>query len=111
MGLSVARPADATSSENELAAGRREEQVLAFIGQGLSSKHIARALDIGVRTVETHRQSIRRKLELLGPGDLIRYAVEHARDGLTQTPPRGSVSMTAATLEDGKLRPPGARLR
>jgi len=32
-----------------------------------------------VRTVETHRQNIKRKLELEGQAELIRYAVEHAR--------------------------------
>ncbi len=56
----------------------RELEVLALLGLGQSSKLIARSLDIGVRTVETHRQSIRRKLELEGQADLIRYAVEHA---------------------------------
>jgi DNA-binding CsgD family transcriptional regulator len=59
----------------------REQQILALLGQGQSSKQIARALDIGVRTVETHRQSIRRKLDLDGQAELIRYAVEHARPG------------------------------
>jgi DNA-binding NarL/FixJ family response regulator len=59
----------------------REQQILALLGQGQSSKQIARALDIGVRTVETHRQSIRRKLDLAGQAELIRYAVEHARPG------------------------------
>jgi DNA-binding NarL/FixJ family response regulator len=60
----------------------REQQILALLGQGQSSKQIARALDIGVRTVETHRQSIRRKLDLAGQAELIRYAVEHARGGV-----------------------------
>jgi DNA-binding NarL/FixJ family response regulator len=59
----------------------REQQILALLGQGQSSKQIARALEIGVRTVETHRQSIRRKLDLAGQAELIRYAVEHARPG------------------------------
>ncbi len=59
----------------------REQEILVLLGQGQSSKHIARALDIGVRTVETHRQSIRRKLDLAGQAELIRYAVEHARSG------------------------------
>ena len=58
---------------------RRELEVLALLGAGQSSKQIARALDIGVRTVETHRQSIRRKLDLEGQAELIRYAVEHSR--------------------------------
>jgi DNA-binding CsgD family transcriptional regulator len=32
-----------------------------------------------VRTVETHRQNIRRKLKIEGQAELIRYAVEHCR--------------------------------
>ena len=56
----------------------RERQILALLGRGQSSKQMACALDIGVRTVESHRQNIRRKLDLVGQADLIRYAVEHA---------------------------------
>ena len=58
----------------------RESEILAKLGQGASSKQIARALDLSVRTVEAHRQSIKRKLELDGQAELIRYAVEHARE-------------------------------
>ena len=64
-----------------LQLSEREQEILVLLGQGQSSKHIARVLDIGVRTVETHRQSIRRKLDLAGQAELIRYAVEHARSG------------------------------
>jgi DNA-binding NarL/FixJ family response regulator len=60
-----------------VALSEREQQILVLLGQGQSSKQIARALDIGVRTVETHRQNIRRKLDLAGQAELIRYAVEH----------------------------------
>jgi len=56
----------------------REQQILQYLGQGQSSKHIANALDLSVRTVESHRQSIRRKLNLAGQAELIKYAVEHA---------------------------------
>ena len=56
----------------------REQQILVFLGEGQSSKHIANALDLSVRTVESHRQSIRRKLNLAGQAELIKYAVEHA---------------------------------
>ncbi|MCY4744089.1 response regulator transcription factor [Pelomonas sp. UHG3] len=58
----------------------RESEILAKLGQGASSKQIARDLDLSVRTVEAHRQSIKRKLDLEGQAELIRYAVEHARD-------------------------------
>lgn len=56
----------------------REQQILDFLGQGQSSKQIASQLDLSVRTVESHRQSIRRKLNLEGQAELIKYAVEHA---------------------------------
>ena len=57
----------------------RESEILSALGRGESSKQIAKALDLSVRTVETHRQNIKRKLELEGQAELIRYAVEHAR--------------------------------
>ena len=40
---------------------------------------IAAEHDLSVRTVETHRQNIRRKLRIEGQAELIRYAVEHCR--------------------------------
>ena len=55
----------------------REQDILACLARGQSSKQIARVLDLGVRTVESHRQNIRRKLELETQADLIKYAVEH----------------------------------
>ena len=60
-----------------VALSEREQQILTLLGQGQSSKQIARVLDIGVRTVETHRLNIRRKLDLAGQAELIRYAIEH----------------------------------
>jgi len=56
----------------------RECEILAALARGLSSKHIAREMDVSVRTVEAHRQSIKRKLSLEGQAELIKYAVEHA---------------------------------
>ncbi len=58
----------------------REQQILNFLSQGHASKQIASALDLSVRTVESHRQSIRRKLNLAGQAELIKYAVEHAHN-------------------------------
>ena len=56
----------------------RESQILSALARGLSSKHIAREMDLSVRTVEAHRQNIKRKLMLDGQAELIKYAVEHA---------------------------------
>ncbi len=57
----------------------REHEVLAHIAKGESNKQIARALDLSVRTVETHRLNIKRKLGIEGQAELIRFAVQHAQ--------------------------------
>ena len=57
----------------------REAEILACLARGMSSKQIAAEHDLSVRTVETHRQNIRRKLRIEGQAELIRYAVEHGR--------------------------------
>jgi len=58
----------------------RESQILSALARGLSSKQIAIEMEMSVRTVEAHRQSIKRKLALEGQAELIKYAVEHARE-------------------------------
>ena len=40
-------------------------------------KAVAQALDISVRTVETHRKNIKRKLGISSTAGLTRYALEH----------------------------------
>lgn len=57
----------------------RESEILSALSRGESSKHVARALGLSVRTVEAHRQNIKRKLDIDGQAELIKYAVEHAR--------------------------------
>src|SRR5262249_54730756 len=69
--------APAPVARNQLSA--REHEILRALGAGHSSKQIARDLDLSVRTVESHRQSIRRKLDLAGQAELIKYAVEQLR--------------------------------
>ncbi len=54
----------------------REREVLKRIATGKSNKHIAGELDLSVRTVETHRLNIKRKLGIEGQADLIRFALE-----------------------------------
>jgi two-component system, NarL family, nitrate/nitrite response regulator NarL len=53
--------------------------VLALIAEGLSSRDIGVRLQMGVRTVETHRTALRRKLDLGSAAALVRYAVERRR--------------------------------
>ncbi|MGF1750409.1 response regulator [Vibrio cionasavignyae] len=65
----------AVSKTNPLS--RREESVLKLVAQGSSSKKIAQVLNISYRTVETHRQNIKHKLDLHSTAELAKYALEH----------------------------------
>ena len=55
----------------------REQTILLQLAQGKSNKDVAQALDISVRTVETHRKNIKRKLGISSTAGLTRYALEH----------------------------------
>lgn len=57
----------------------RETEILRCLADGLASRQIAELLGMSVRTVETHRHNIRRKLDLAGQAELIKYAVERCR--------------------------------
>lgn len=54
----------------------RERQVLHLAAEGHTNAVIADRLTIGVRTVETHRSNLLRKLTLKNQNDLIRYAMQ-----------------------------------
>ncbi|HOE95927.1 MAG TPA: response regulator transcription factor [Candidatus Sumerlaeota bacterium] len=58
----------------------REREVLQLMAEGKSTKEIAAALHISVKTIETHRQQIMRKLKMRSVADLTKYAIRH---GLT----------------------------
>ncbi|MEM6478939.1 MAG: response regulator transcription factor [Pseudomonadota bacterium] len=55
----------------------REQTILLELAQGKSNKGVANALGISVRTVETHRKNIKRKLGISSTAGLTRYALEH----------------------------------
>jgi DNA-binding NarL/FixJ family response regulator len=54
----------------------RERDVLIEIARGGTNKSIARRFGISVRTVESHRESVMRKLDLKGVASLTRFAIE-----------------------------------
>lgn len=56
----------------------REASVLQWISEGRSNKEIAALMGTSVRTVETHRLHLRRKLRIDGQAAFIKYAVDHA---------------------------------
>jgi len=62
----------------------REREVLTMIARGLSTKEIASALEIGQRTVETHRANLMRKLGVKSVALLTQVAI---REGIVPIPP------------------------
>ena len=64
-------------SDGREALTGREQTILLQLAQGKSNKEVAMTLDISVRTVETHRKNIKRKLGISSTAGLTRYALEH----------------------------------
>lgn len=62
----------------------REREVLGWLARGLSSKEVARRLDISVRTVETHRANLMHKLGVKSVALLIQVAL---REGIIDPTP------------------------
>jgi two-component system nitrate/nitrite response regulator NarL len=54
---------------------RREREVLTQIAEGLSNKEIASVLNLGIRTVETHRERLMTKLNIHTIAGLTRFAI------------------------------------
>jgi len=59
----------------------RERQVLQMVGEGSSTKDVARLLGISAKTAESHRARLMRKLDIHETASLVRYAI---RRGLVQ---------------------------
>ena len=56
---------------------QRERDVIQLLADGRSNREIASRLEISVKTVETHRSSIMRKLKLNSITELVRYAIRN----------------------------------
>jgi len=69
---------EALLSKNELLADpltERERQVVQLIGEGKSTREIARLLGISVKTAESHRSRLMQKLDIHETASLVRYAI------------------------------------
>jgi DNA-binding NarL/FixJ family response regulator len=71
--------ADIDHSEEILTS--REREVIQLLAEGRTSKEVAATLNLSVKTAETHRTNLMRKLGLHSVADLTRYAV---RNGIVQ---------------------------
>lgn len=57
----------------------RELEVLNLLGQGVSTKEIADRLHLSIKTIESYRANLKRKLDLSNANELVKYAVEWVR--------------------------------
>lgn len=55
----------------------REREIVQLLAEGASNKDVARALGISVKTAETHRSNIMRKMQFTSLSDLVKYAVRN----------------------------------
>jgi DNA-binding NarL/FixJ family response regulator len=65
----------------------RELHVLHLLGSGMSTREVAIELSLSFKTVETHRENIKRKLGLHGAAELIHYASAWGREQVSVAPP------------------------
>ena len=57
----------------------RELEVLQLLGQGVSTRDVADRLNLSVKTIESYRANIKRKLDLKNAAELMRFAVDWVR--------------------------------
>ena len=65
------------TKQNKQEGTHRERQIVQLVAEGHSNKQIAPVLNISLKTVETHRANIMRKLCLSSPAALVRYAIRN----------------------------------
>src|SRR5262249_14961122 len=75
----VAADAAALAAAESDPLSEREREVLRLLALGHTNQEIAKQLFISVRTAETHRAHIMRKLGLETRAELVRYALEHGQ--------------------------------
>lgn len=68
-------------AKDEVGLTTREREVLQLVTEGVATRDIATQLHISVKTVETHRRALMKKLDLFTVAELTKYAI---RNGLTR---------------------------
>jgi DNA-binding NarL/FixJ family response regulator len=75
------RPHGESDASGQCVLTPREREVIQLVAEGKSTKEVATALSLSVKTAETHRTNLMRKLDLHSVADLTLYAV---RNGIVQ---------------------------
>jgi DNA-binding NarL/FixJ family response regulator len=64
-------------TQTAVALSPRERHIVQLLAEGSNNKEVARTLQLSVKTVETHRSNIMRKMEFGSLADLVRYAIRN----------------------------------
>jgi DNA-binding NarL/FixJ family response regulator len=75
------RPHEESDPSDQCVLTPREREVIQLVAEGKTTKEVAAALSLSVKTAETHRTNLMRKLNLHSVADLTLYAV---RNGIVQ---------------------------
>ena len=68
---------ESRDADTDTALSAREREIVQLLAEGNSNKDIARALAISVKTAETHRSNIMRKMGFDSLPELVRYAIRN----------------------------------
>jgi DNA-binding NarL/FixJ family response regulator len=90
------------SEDRHAALTDRELEVLQMLGNGLGSREIATRLHLSIKTIESHREHIKRKLGLERSHELVNYAFTWCRAGRSGPSTPGA----AGPSGDGRDAPP-----
>jgi DNA-binding NarL/FixJ family response regulator len=71
------RSTEDSASPATVALSPRERHIVQLLAEGSNNKEVARTLQLSVKTVETHRSNIMRKMEFASLADLVRYAIRN----------------------------------
>jgi DNA-binding NarL/FixJ family response regulator len=69
--------ADESNRKSGLRLTTRQRQIVQLLAEGESSKDVAATLNISVKTAETHRSNVMRRLDCHSVSDLVRYAIRN----------------------------------
>ncbi|MGC1523207.1 MAG: response regulator transcription factor [Steroidobacteraceae bacterium] len=71
------RSSEDSTSLVAVALSPRERHIVQLLAEGSNNKEVARTLQLSVKTVETHRSNIMRKMQFGSLADLVRYAIRN----------------------------------
>jgi DNA-binding NarL/FixJ family response regulator len=75
--LNAGGRSDAYNVPRSVRLSPREREIVQLLAEGKSNKEVAAALHISVKTAETHRTNLMRKLDLHSISELVRYAIRN----------------------------------